>query len=349
MTLAERTSSPAAPTLHVVVEALHRYIDEAIERAPASATLWEEIRRASTGGKLVRPRLLMTTHRALGGADQAAAARAAAGFELLHTAFLIHDDVIDHDWVRRGEPNVAAAFRAASLSLGRRAEVAEHFGISAAIVAGDLAVAGAVQLIEACSSVPAVRARLGAIVMEAVSATAAGELMDVELASAAEPGLAAVLAMYEAKTGVYTFCGPLQTGAVLAGADDAAVDALGRAGLALGVAYQIADDLLGLFGDPATTGKSAVSDAREGKHTVLAALLADRGERTLALLDPSAASPEELAARLREAVERSGVRAAATALAEARIAEARTHLAAVPASARIGIEELLGDLQGRIA
>jgi geranylgeranyl diphosphate synthase, type II len=341
---AATSAGPAVFDLQHVVDALHRHIDDAAASAPAAARLWSEVRRACTGGKLVRPRLLVTAHRALGGADLAAEARVAAGFELLHTAFLIHDDVIDHDWTRRGEANVAAAFRAAALADGRRRDVAEHLGVSAAIIAGDLAVAGAVQLVGRATDDPVTSARLAAIAAEAVSETAAGELLDVELAAADAPGLDAVLAMYEAKTSVYTFCAPLRAGAALAGADEDVLGALDRAGRALGIAYQITDDLLGLFGDPAVVGKSTVSDAREGKRTVLAALLAERGvEPRVDRLPPDAA-----AARLRDLVERSGSRASAVDLAAAHTFAARDALGEVPGELRRALERLLAELTDRV-
>ncbi|GAA2751719.1 polyprenyl synthetase family protein [Amnibacterium kyonggiense] len=340
---AQVPARPTTPDLQHVVDALHRHIDVAAAATPAAARLWSEVRRASSGGKLVRPRLLVTAHRALGGADATAEARAAAGFELLHTAFLIHDDVIDHDWTRRGEANVAATFRAAALARGRRPDAAEHLGVSAAIIAGDLAVAGAVQLVGGASDDAATSARLAAIVAEAVSATAAGELLDVELAAADGPDLDTVLAMYEAKTSVYTFCAPLRAGAALAGADADVLAALDRAGRALGVAYQITDDLLGLFGDPAVVGKSTVSDAREGKRTVLAALLAERG------IDPRVdrMPPEAAAARLRDLVERSGARAAAIDLAAAHTFAARDALGGVPTELGRALQHLLTELTDR--
>jgi geranylgeranyl diphosphate synthase type II len=335
--------------LSAVDGVLGSFIDDAISATPAAASLWEEVRRASAGGKRIRPRLLLTAHAALDGVETRTATRAAAGFELLHTAFLIHDDVIDRDWQRRGQPNVAAAFRAAATSRGRRAEVAEHLGTSAAIIAGDLAIAGAVELVVSGTADPGVRAKLAAIASGAVSATAAGELMDVELASTERPDLASVLAMYEAKTGVYTFCAPLQVGAVLAGADDGVVAALGDAGLAMGAAYQIADDLLGTFGDPAVTGKSIVSDAREGKRTVLATLLLESGSQSaMEAAMRSARSIDDAAARLRSLIEDTGVRDAAVRLALARTREARDHLRAVPLPLRAELEALIDDLHERV-
>jgi geranylgeranyl diphosphate synthase type II len=346
MTIAEHPHARTLPTAQVR-GVLDAYIDGAVASTPPAAALWEAVRRAATGGKQLRPRLLLTAHGALDGHDDHAALRAAAGFELLHTAFLIHDDVIDRDWLRRGEPNVAAVFRAAALSRGRRADIAEHLGTSAAIIAGDLAVAGAVELVVGGTADQSVASALADVVSGAVSATAAGELMDVELASAEHPTLDDVLAMYEAKTGVYSFCAPLQAGAILARADQRVVAALGCAGLAMGIAYQVADDLLGTFGDPALTGKSVVSDAREGKRTVLATLAAANGFG--AALAPADGTPEEVAARLRTAIEDSGARTAATELAAAKTAEARGHLEQVPSALRAALDPLMDDLADRVS
>lgn len=349
MSISERATDSVAD-LAAVGEALDSYVDHAIAAAPAAAAMWEEVRRASAGGKKVRPRLLLTAFAALGGGDPRAATRAAAGFELLHTAFLIHDDVIDRDWVRRGQPNVAAAFRDAALARGRRPEIAEHLGTSAAIIAGDLAVAGAVDLVTGSATDATVRARLSRIVSGAVSATAAGELMDVELASADSTDLAAVLAMYEAKTGVYTFCAPLQAGAVLAGAGEDVIAALHGAGLALGAAYQITDDLIGTFGDPEVTGKSIVSDAREGKRTVLATLVAQNGSQAaMEAAMRSARSIDEAAAHLRTLIEDTGARAAAVELALAKTHEAGDHLRHVPHRLRVELETLVDDLRDRVS
>jgi geranylgeranyl diphosphate synthase type II len=174
--------------------------------------------------------------------------------------------------------------------------------------------------------------------------------MDVELAATPRGDVEAVLAMYEAKTSVYSFCAPLQAGAVLAGAGPAVVAALRRAGLAVGVAFQIADDLLGTFGDAGTTGKSVASDAREGKQTVLAALLA--------AADPAAADrfrreagtdDDAFAQAYRDAIERSGARDAAAGLVVARTADARAHLEAVPTALRAAVEAVLDDLHERVA
>jgi geranylgeranyl diphosphate synthase type II len=140
------------------------------------------------------------------------------------------------------------------------------------VLAGDLALSHAHREI---ATLPIDAERRGAlldILDRAVFVSAAGELADVVYAGPAEPPrVDRVLATLEQKTAVYSFECPLTAGAVLAGADATVVDALARYGRLVGVAFQITDDILGVFGDPAVTGKSAASDLREGKQTALTA------------------------------------------------------------------------------
>lgn len=234
--------------------------------------LWNALERAAEGGKRFRPALLMGIHDALGGAERDAAAQVAAAIELLHTAFVVHDDVIDGDHTRRGRPNVSGSFARQARQAGVEARRAAHFGDAAAILAGDLALAGAVRAVALCGASPAVVRRLLDLMDRALHVTAAGEFADVRLALDLAPAtLDAVLRMEERKTAVYSFELPLQAGAVLAGADERAVDRLGELGRLLGLAFQLRDDVDGAFGDEAVTGKSSLSDLREGKCTPLVA------------------------------------------------------------------------------
>lgn len=255
-------------------EALDRLLASGRARAAATdaqhARLWEALVSATEGGKRFRPALLLATHGALGGTQDAAAAEVGAAVELMHTAFVIHDDVIDGDHVRRGRPNVSGTFRDAALDAGVDAGPAADYGLTAAILAGDLALAATVRTVATCGAPPDVVHRLLDLFDAALHTTAAGELADVRLSLGAAPTtLDESLLMEEQKTSAYSFALPLQAGAVLADADDATIDLLGEAGRALGVAFQLADDLIGVFGDPRHSGKSATNDLRTGKQTPL--------------------------------------------------------------------------------
>jgi geranylgeranyl diphosphate synthase type II len=255
-------------------EALARILDEGRRRAAAvdahHALLWEALAAATEGGKRFRPALLVATHDALGGDSPGAAAEVGAAVELLHTAFVIHDDVIDDDHVRRGRPNVSGTFRALAGVDGAAPDVAAGYGLTAAILAGDLALAAAVRAI-ALSGAPApVVEKLLDLFDTALHRTAAGELADVRHSLDLAPAtLAQSLEMEAQKTSAYSFTLPLQAGAVLAGADATTTARLGDVGRSMGIAFQLADDLIGVFGDPARSGKSATCDLRTRKQTPL--------------------------------------------------------------------------------
>ncbi|HET8779435.1 MAG TPA: polyprenyl synthetase family protein, partial [Agromyces sp.] len=207
--------------------------------------------------------------------DHALANQVAIALELLHTAFLIHDDVIDGDSVRRGAPPIAARFAERGRARGAGHRQGAEWGQAAAVLAGDLALSLAHREIATLPVAPAQRGALLDILDRAVFVSAAGELADVVYAgSGAVHPVESVLAMLEQKTAVYSFECPLTAGAVLAGAGLGSVQALARFGRLVGVAFQITDDILGVFGDPAMTGKSTTSDLRSGKQTVLTAYAA---------------------------------------------------------------------------
>jgi geranylgeranyl diphosphate synthase type II len=208
-------------------------------------------------------------HQALGGDDRDAAIAVAAAFELLHTALVAHDDIIDRDWSRRGRPNVGGHYREKATSAGLSPNDAEHHGTSAAIIAGDLALAGALRLTATAPTSDDRRRRLLDIMDDAVIASAIGELADIEN-PLAMPATAAVIARtHHAKTAVYTFEAPLQAGAVLAGASDDVIDRLGELGRHLGIAYQILDDIAGILDDEHATGKPSAGDFRSAKQTAV--------------------------------------------------------------------------------
>lgn len=244
----------------------------AARTSPDQLHLWDALTAASAGGKRFRPALAIGAHAALGGTLPAAAARVGAAVELLHTAFVIHDDVIDGDEVRRGRLNVNGTFRATAADEGADAEAATELGRAAGILAGDLALAAALRAVATCGASPEVVDRLLDLFDAALHTSAAGELSDVRLSLLPRwVDLEESLLMAERKTSAYSFVLPLQAGAVLAGADDATTERLGVAGRRLGVAFQLYDDLIGVFGDPALTGKSATSDLRTRKQTALIA------------------------------------------------------------------------------
>ncbi|MDN5617889.1 MAG: polyprenyl synthetase family protein [Kocuria sp.] len=234
--------------------------------------LFDGLEAMALDGKKVRPLLLMRTFRDLGGVDAASAVEAACASELLHLALLAHDDVIDGDLYRRGAPNIYGRFHADALDRGGTPQQADTWGKASAILAGDILLSAAQGLL-ARLDVPEERRRAVLdIYDEAILRSASGEHTDVWLAlDAKENTTSTILEMMKDKTAVYSFELPVRIGAVLAGAESELTASLAHIGGDLGAIYQLRDDLLGVFGDESRTGKSVVSDLREGKQTLLVA------------------------------------------------------------------------------
>ena len=239
---------------------------------PEYRDLWTSLDAAAQGGKRFRPALVAAAYRAFGGQDPALVGRVGAAVELLHTAFVVHDDVIDGDGTRRGRLNVSGSFSRRASDAGIDDDRAATLGRAAGILAGDLALVAAVRMVALCGADAATTRRLLDLLDHAVQVSAAGELADVTLSMGLSPvSLGAVLTMEEHKTAVYSFELPLQAGAVLAGAPEDVVGRLSELGRLLGIGFQLLDDLQGVFGDEAATGKSVLTDLREGKATPLIA------------------------------------------------------------------------------
>jgi geranylgeranyl diphosphate synthase type II len=233
-----------------------------------------------------------------------------ASFELLHTALIVHDDVVDRDFVRRGIPNVSGSYRDVAQTAGLSLPTAEHRGMSVAVIAGDLALTGSFRLMERASANPEVRDALVELLDRAVFDSAAGELIDVDFSLySGMPSIEEIVEMERLKTAVYSFEAPLQAGALLAGATHDVIAALGEFGRNIGIAYQIVDDLLGVFGNEASTGKTTLGDLREGKRTALIAFASQTSEwNTISHLVGDSNLSDSDAATVREVLERTGAK-----------------------------------------
>lgn len=244
--------------------------------------LWQHAARHALGGKLVRPVLMVEAYDALvangkstqrDATDRTTLIRLAASIELLHYSFLLHDDVIDGDLTRRGRPNlIGALLQDRDQSHPQGPDAALHWARTGGILMGDLLLSAAHQIFARAPLAPDVRLRMLDLLDHTITESVAGEQVDVGLSDGVvSPDLATILAMTAHKTATYTFELPLRAAAILAGASPAAEVALTSAGRHLGLAFQLQDDLLSTFGDPAEHGKDPYSDLREGKQTVILA------------------------------------------------------------------------------
>ncbi|MGK5497835.1 polyprenyl synthetase family protein [Streptomyces sp. URMC 125] len=280
------------------------------------------------GGKRLRPAFLWWGWRTGGGrpedGDAEAVLHAAAALELVQACALVHDDLMDGSPLRRGAPAAHVALAGLHRAAGLDGDPAA-FGASAALLAGDLALVWADDLWDEASPSPEARRRTRPVWRAMRTEMVAGQYLDLHGQASGAPSPSSALRVARLKSGLYTVERPLHLGAALADAGPRTTAALRRAGRCAGVAFQLRDDLLGVFGDPDRTGKPAGEDIRRGKPTYLMAvalrLARGRGRRAARdLLDRALGDPVPSAGeleRIRAALTDLGARAAV----ERRIAE----------------------------
>ncbi len=232
--------------------------------------LVEAVTDLLSGGKRLRPAFCWWGYRGAGGADTEEALRAAAALEFLQACALIHDDVMDGSDTRRGMPS--AHHRFAMLHRGSEwLGSPEAFGVGAAILLGDLCLSWADELL-LTSGVPAEHLKAAKRVYDEMrTELMAGQYLDLLEQARGGGSVERAMRVVRFKSAKYTIERPLHMGAALAGADADVMAAYSGYGLPLGEAFQLRDDVLGVFGDPGETGKPAGDDLREGKRTVLIA------------------------------------------------------------------------------
>jgi geranylgeranyl diphosphate synthase type I len=295
------------------------------------APVVDEVCALAAGGKRLRPLFAYWGWRGArdtgpgAGEDDAAVLRAVAALEFVHASALVHDDVMDGATTRRGRPATHVGFTARHTD-GALGGDGELFGTGAAILVGDLALVWSDELLRCSGISEAALSRARAVWDTMRTEVTAGQYLDLLRAAGGLPGPEGALKVARYKSAGYTVQRPLQLGAAIAGAGPGVVEACSAIGLPLGEAFQLRDDVLGVFGDPVVTGKSADDDLREGKQTLLIALAEeatdDAGRALLRRLlgNPDADSADFDA--LRSLIEETGARH----LVERRITE-RTELA----------------------
>jgi geranylgeranyl diphosphate synthase, type I len=239
------------------------------ELADALDSLVEFILR---GGKRIRPTFAWWGWRGAGGEpDARPVLHAVSGLELIQACALVHDDLMDDSAVRRGSPTVHVTFEALHRSKGWLGP-ADRFGMAAAILLGDIALAWADDMFYGSGLTPNRLAAASEPWQAMRSEMLAGQYLDILTQVKGDESAEAALRVARMKTAAYTVERPLQMGAALAGADPELIEQLREFGADIGVAFQLRDDLLGVFGDTDVTGKPAGDDLREGKRTLLVAV-----------------------------------------------------------------------------
>ncbi|MHB9022809.1 MAG: polyprenyl synthetase family protein [Armatimonadota bacterium] len=307
------------------------------------------------GGKTIRPAMLSFACLALGGNDEAAV-RAGVAVELYHTYTLVHDDIIDRDRLRRGQPSVHALMEHIGYQKLELDDLqAAHYGLSMAILAGDCLQCWAVDLLASLAEIgmdPAVTLQLVRRLQGVTGpAIVEGEARDIHLPckSLNELDRDAVLRITLTKTAaLFAFCG-WAGGMIARGKEDAAVQALSAFGERAGIAFQLRDDVLGLIADESKLGKPVGGDLREGKRTMIVMLAWERAnddEKLLIeqVLGNPQASPQEVAA-VTTLFKRLGAIDDVDTMAQEYLDEGLNHLQSLPQNRYV---QLLAELANRM-
>lgn len=234
------------------------------------------------GGKRIRPMFAWAGYLGSGGhpdEEDHAVLKAISALEFIQACALIHDDIIDASDTRRGSPTIHR--RVESLHQERKWHGSSAlYGEAVAILIGDIALSWAEEMLQSsglsASALARIRSPWSLMKTEVIS----GQILDISVESAGDERPEVAEKINRFKTAAYTIERPLHIGAALADSDNHIVDAFRAYGHDIGIAFQLRDDILGVFGDPKVTGKPAGDDLREGKRTVLVAEALRRADAT---------------------------------------------------------------------
>ncbi|MCK5332612.1 polyprenyl synthetase family protein [Candidatus Parcubacteria bacterium] len=256
--------------LNVFFENKHKQIKSDIELTEFSEIIADLENFVMSSGKRIRPVLFYFGYVLAGGKDREEVLRAAVSVELMHSYFLIHDDIIDRDDFRHGDLSMHCKYR-------KKAEKdfkdndSRHFGTSMAILIGDLMSSFGYQVLNNSNFNDSERIKALNYFNNIICNTMFGQLMDLNFDKNKNLNVEMVFKVQKYKTAKYTIEGPLHLGAILAGADDNFLKLLSSYAIPVGIAFQIQDDIIGVFGNEKKIGKPVGSDIQEGKRTLLVA------------------------------------------------------------------------------
>jgi geranylgeranyl diphosphate synthase, type I len=287
------------------------------------------VRTSVRGGKRMRAAFCYWGWRATGQPDSDSMIRAAAAMELVHAAAIVHDDIIDGSNARRGSSSAHVALGA----LVKDDRYASVHATGLAILVGDLLMAWAGHLFLSSGLPRAYLSRARSLWFELARELVAGECLEI-LSTYGWPRMDRALEIIRLKTAKYTIERPLHIGGVLGGAPADLLSSFTAYGIPLGEAFQLRDDLIGVFGDPERTGKSNLDDLRGCKPTaLLAATLSAADETERKELNRLLGRPDldhEALCTVRQIMERTGARRRIETMIEERTAHARAAIASQP-------------------
>lgn len=230
------------------------------------------------GGKRLRPAFMYYGYLAAGGREKEEILKTAISVELIHIFLLIHDDIIDRDNLRHGIDTVEVRYKKLGKKFFRKIDYV-HFGSAMAIIIGDMVGALGNQVIFDSNFKPELIMQALSRLQGIISMTVIGQSQDIYIENKKKASEKEILRMYENKTAKYTIEGPLHLGAILGGAEEKLLRSLSSYALPIGIAFQIQDDILGVFGNEKKMGKPVGADIKQGKYTILVAKAFEKADK----------------------------------------------------------------------
>jgi len=228
------------------------------------------------GGKRLRSALLYHTYRMFKKNNQKDIIKAGVAIELIHSYLLIHDDIIDEDKLRRGGHTIPYEYELFHSNRFHKRD-SRHFGESMAICIGDLSSHYSLELLSSLRFPEKYKNEALELVNKQIADVIFGEALDVLLEVRDDVKQKDIILVHRLKTARYTFETPMYVGAILAGVNDKVLGRISKYAIPAGIAFQIQDDILGMFGDETKMGKPSYSDLQEGKQTLLILKAIERG------------------------------------------------------------------------
>ena len=342
-TLIDRIRASVVAELRQFLDGQAHYLEKiSSDLAPVNSALKDFLLE---GGKRLRPIFAYAGYLGAGGVENKNALKAAASLELLQACALIHDDVMDGSDTRRNKPSIHKRFEEFHREHQLRGK-SPNFGVASAVLLGDLALIWSDVMLNQSALGDDVHRKVFAIHDEMRIELMAGQYLDVFEQSRDSFSVERALTIARYKSGKYSIERPLHFGAAMAHHDGAIEAGYSAYGLPLGEAFQLRDDLLGVFGEPSETGKPAGDDLREGKRTVLIALAYQRGttdERRLIdnRLGATDIAPSDIS-ELQYVIKRSGAVDEVETMITERAESAISALQTIDISA--GAQQILHDL-----
>tara|TARA_Y100000310_G_scaffold342459_1_gene445802 strand:+ start:1790 stop:2851 length:1062 start_codon:yes stop_codon:yes gene_type:complete len=250
---------------------LRRFFDSRINRVESIDSSASELINnlkdfTMNGGKRIRPILLIFGYKAVGGIDEKEIIKASLCVELMQSFLLIHDDIIDDDDLRRGNPTVHKVYE----NMYKRAPVdSKKLGRDMGIITGDIVSVLGSEAIMNTDFPPELKVKALDKFNRVIINTCFGQMLDVLSETSTDIKEEDIAKIHKLKSAIYTIEGPLHIGAILGEANENQLNVLTEFAISLGQAFQLQDDILGMFGTAETTGKQVGNDLREGKKTLL--------------------------------------------------------------------------------